>query len=181
MSAVVAKLKQDFDAIHGIILAKNDVSLATEFNQYFLKNMVLGAASYYEKAITDLLGAYIKKMSGGDERILAFVRRQAFTGKYHQLFTWGAQDKPEEPGTSANSFFALFGKEFAEQAKKAVKEDQRLDESIKAFLLIGHLRNLVVHSNFADYQLQGKTSEDIYVLFNQSEYFVDFLRKHFST
>ena len=56
--------------------------------------------------------------------------------------------------------------------KQKVREDRDFDESVKAFLEIGNLRNQMVHENYADLQL-NKTVEDVYSLYTRAARFVD--------
>ena len=55
--------------------------------------------------------------------------------------------------------------------KQKVRKDAKLDESVKAFLEIGHLRNQLVHKNYADFQLE-KTLEEIYYRYQQANRFL---------
>lgn len=50
---------------------------------------------------------------------------------------------------------------------------------MKSFLEIGHLRNILVHSNFASYSLLDKTVEEIYELYNEGLGFVEYLKSKF--
>ena len=56
--------------------------------------------------------------------------------------------------------------------KRRVKGDQDFDESVKAFLEIGNLRNQMVHRNYADFQLNN-TVEEVYSLYTRAGRFVD--------
>ena len=55
-----------------------------------------------------------------------------------------------------------------------VREDKYLEDSVKAFLEIGNLRNQMVHGNYADFQL-NKTVEEVYKLYQDATNFVDSL------
>jgi hypothetical protein len=63
--------------------------------------------------------------------------------------------------------------------KIQISKNQKMQESILAFLEIGHLRNILVHSNFASYTYEQKTTNDIYKLFETALPFIDFLREKF--
>lgn len=56
-----------------------------------------------------------------------------------------------------------------------VKADNKLDESIKAFLEIGNERNKMVHQNFAEIIID-KTAEEIYKLYQTALYFIDTMK-----
>ena len=51
-----------------------------------------------------------------------------------------------------------------------------MQKSVQAFIEIGHLRNILVHSNFAAYNFDTKTTEEIHVLFETAKCFVEYLK-----
>lgn len=97
---------------------------------------------------------------------MAFVRNKGLERQYHTLFSWEK--------SNANSFFGLFGTDFKDYMTSQVKNDQDLDDSIKAFLRLGETRNELVHGNFAIFPLE-RTAEQIYELYRQASLFVDLL------
>ena len=60
---------------------------------------------------------------------------------------------------NANSFFRAFGNNFQSFMAERVRSTAELEESIRAFLEIGKLRNQLVHENFADFQLDKTVNE----------------------
>jgi hypothetical protein len=52
-----------------------------------------------------------------------------------------------------------------------IAADEPLAESVKAFMEIGRERNLLVHSDYANY-LINKTPEEIYALYQEASRFV---------
>ena len=56
--------------------------------------------------------------------------------------------------------------------EEKVKSDPALDESIKAFLQLGSLRNQLVHQNFAQFTVDF-TAEDIFDLYQKANEFVE--------
>ena len=109
------------------------------------------------------------EMTHGVEELAEFVKKQAIGRRFAQLFQWGSD---ESPGRNANSFYILFGEGFSAHMKQRVQEDRDFDESVKAFLEIGNLRNQMVHESYADFQL-NKTVEEVYSLYTSTALFVD--------
>jgi hypothetical protein len=180
----VEQLKAEYDELVEYVTTQQP-SLLNDLNKNFRKVLLLSAGSYFENQITAILLNFAKEKSN-DERIVNFLEKQAINQKYHTLFSWGEKDKPESPGKNANTFFKLFGDNFKTQIDgdiKPTKEDtpeqtasrKKLNESIEAFIEIGHLRNILVHSNFAAYNYDQKTTEEIYALFLKAEPFLTYL------
>ncbi|MDR1289606.1 MAG: hypothetical protein LBK06_00245 [Planctomycetaceae bacterium] len=175
MISPVEQLKKEYDAI-GAYLSKNkEASLYSDLNKHFQKVLIISAGSYFEHRITEILSDFVHAKSNGDDRIERFLVNQAIKQKYHTLFTWGEKDNPNKSGKNANTFFRLFGDEFKENIEKEVKADRKLDDQIKAFIEIGHLRNILVHSNFADFVYDQKTPDEIFALFERAKPFLDYL------
>ena len=163
-----------------------EISLLSNYTNTFRKVLVLSSGSYFEDRITSILMEYIDKCSSGDVRIRNFIYNQAISGRYHTLFAWGKQNDPANPEKKANKFYSLFGPEFADIIKKDLNEPytkfgdrkEDINNAIQAFLELGHLRNIIVHSNFAEYSYDQKTPEEIYELHKKANLFVDYVQKH---
>ncbi|MCD9186308.1 MAG: hypothetical protein LUM44_07730 [Pyrinomonadaceae bacterium] len=183
----VEQLKSEYESIAEYLKSNNEISLFSDLNKNFRKVLLLSAGSYFEHTVTSILSEFVRAKSE-DERIVNFLEKQAISGKYHQLFSWGSKDKPEEPGKNANVFFKLFGDDFkaaidgelkaknGETAAETAKREE-INLSIAAFIEIGHLRNILVHSNFADYNYDQKTTDEIFELFKRAEPFIEYLRE----
>jgi hypothetical protein len=176
MANSVEKLKNEYERIEGYLSQQNQISLVSDLNKHFRKVLILSAGSYFEDKITAILFKFAQ-LKSGDPRIVNFLKKQAIEGKYHTLFDWGEKNNPESPGKNANAFFKLFGDDFKKKAEEDIRTDIKLDESIKAFIEIGHLRNILVHSNFAEYAYEQKTPNDIFDLFQKAEFFLEYLMK----
>jgi hypothetical protein len=100
--------------------------------------------------------------------------------QYHTYFAWGEKGNPDKPGKNANTFFALFGDEFKVTAENEINASSTLNTAVKAFLEIGHLRNILVHSNFAAYNLDNKTADEIYKLYMTSLPFIEYIKRKLS-
>jgi hypothetical protein len=147
--------------LHG----RNEITLAGQAETNFSKNILLSAASYFEKEISDTVIEFAKVHSNNDDLIISIIKIKAVKRQYHTYFEW-------DKASNANSFFALFGEDFKTRMSRKVKEDSALDDSIKSFLQLGQERNKLVHQNFAEIVLD-KTAEEIYKLYKSSLYFIE--------
>lgn len=183
----VEQLKHEYQSIAEYLETTKQISLLSDLNKNFRKVLLLSAGSYFEHRITAILSEFVRAKSN-DDRIVNFLEKQAISGKYHQLFDWGKKDKPDEPGKNANAFFKLFGENFKAQidiqlkasntetpAEKEARE--KITSSMEAFIEVGHLRNILVHSNFADYNYDQKTTDEIFKLFQKAEPFIEYLQQ----
>ena len=77
----------------------------------------------------------------------------------------------------------MFGQNFKDEAAKWIAEDDRLRQSVRDFLEIGHERNRLVHGNFGAATLE-KTTAEVYNLYESAKVFVDWfpdaIRRHLS-
>lgn len=186
----VEQIKFEYDELVEYLTAQQP-SLLNDLNKNFRKVLLLSAGSYFENQITMILTNFVRAKSNNDHRIVNFLEKQAISQKYHTLFSWGEKDKPESPVKNANTFFRLFGDNFKvgieadlkpiqSDTEEQAKAKKALNESIEAFVEIGHLRNILVHSNFAAYNYDQKTTEEIFALFRQAEPFLFYLGKKLS-
>jgi hypothetical protein len=147
---------------------QQQLTFYNEAENNFRKIILLSAASYFEKEISETVIEFAKTHSGNDDLVISIIKQKAVSRQYHTYFAW---DK-----ANANSFFGLFGEDFKNKMIQKVKADNRLDESIKAFLEIGNERNKMVHQNFAEIVID-KTAEEIYKLYQSALYFIDTMKK----
>lgn len=150
-------------------------SLSSDVNKYFKKIIVLSAASYFEHRVQEILVDFITKETNNHMPALNFFKKKAIGMQYHTYFHWGEKGDPKKPGKNANTFFALFGEDFKICAEEKVKQSEYLTVAMKAFLEIGHLRNILVHSNFAAYSFDNKTTEEVITLYKDSMPFISFV------
>jgi hypothetical protein len=170
-------LTSEYNAIVEFLNQNGQPSLSSDVNKYFKKVIILSSASYFEHQIQEILVNFITQKSNDDLRVLNFFKKKAISMQYHTYFSWGEKDNPDRPGKNANSFFSLFGQDFKNNAVERIKQNQELEESMKAFIEIGHLRNILVHSNFAAYNLDNKTTEEIVSLYKKSIPFLAFIQE----
>lgn len=182
----VEQLKEEYDTVARHLEDAKLISQLSDFNKNFRKVLLLAAGSYFEHKVTGVLTDFAKAKSNNDERLINFLQKQAISQRYHTLFSWGQKDNPNSHGTNANTFFSLFGENFSTQLKAELKHKQdetpeqskqinSINQSVNAFIQIGHLRNILVHSNFAAYDYEEKTTDEIFSLFKEAEPFVDFI------
>lgn len=170
-------LNNEYLSIVSFLNENSQPSLSSDVNKYFKKVIVLSSASYFEHRIQEILVNFVAQKTNNDIRTLNFVKKKAIGMQYHTYFTWGEKGKADQPGKNANSFFSLFGEDLKKDAEEKIKDSQDLDIAMKSFLEIGHLRNILVHSNFAAYNLDNKTTDEIIELYKKGFPFIDFIEK----
>lgn len=147
---------------------KNEITLSSEAENNFRKNILLSAASYFEKEISDIMLEFVSLNSNNNESIIALVTQKVVKRQYHTYFDW-------DTAKNANSFFKMFGESFKVRMTDLVKENENLDIAIKAFLQLGQERNKLVHQNFAEIIID-KTAGEIYNLYKMATSFVGTVR-----
>lgn len=156
MNERIEELWNDHGDLVTHLQTNNQLQLLSRAHDSFRKTLIIAVASYFEVQLTQTIVGLYRETGHGAGVLAEFVNRQAIGKRFAQLFQWSSPN--------ANSFYNLFGPDFASHMKQKVQKDERLDNSIKAFLEIGHLRNQLVHQNYADFQLD-KTLEEIYGLY----------------
>jgi len=169
MSTIIDSLYKDNEDLVEYLKSMNQVSFQTNVEDSFRKTFLLAIASYFESKIRDILVDFFEEQ-GCSGLIFNFIKNKAMERQYHTYFSWKE--------SNANSFFALFGSEFGTFMKTEVKRSKELEESIRAFLKLGNLRNALVHDNFATYSLNSTTNE-IYADYKKAILFVELLPEKF--
>ena len=165
----VEELLRDHRELVEYLESGNSLLLRDRAESAFAKTLLIAAASHFEVRLSRMIMDLYLEMTQGAGELAEFVRRQAIDRRFTQLFTWSDNGKP---GRNANSFYRLFGDGFLTHMRQRVQEDRELDESVKAFLEIGYLRNQMVHESYADFQL-NKTVAEVYGLYTSGARFVD--------
>lgn len=143
------------------LIKSNEISFVTDYKNQFAKVILLACASYFE---TKVVNTIVESLNTKDCTLTYhFVSRKALKRQYHTLFSWDA--------SNANTFFSFFGEEFKKYMVTRVKEDENLKSSIQDFLLLGSLRNQLVHDNYAMFSLE-LTVEDMWAKFENAKKFV---------
>jgi len=167
----------EYLSIVGYLNENSQPSLSSDVNKYFKKVIILSAASYFEHRIQEILVEFIVKETNNHIPALNFFKKKAIGMQYHTYFSWGEKNDPDKPGKNANSFFALFGDDFKKQVEERLRQSPDLTIAMKAFLEVGHLRNILVHSNFAAYDFDNKTTDDVVGLYKSGLPFVTFVEE----
>lgn len=161
---VVDVLHEDFSALLSVLDEADEVSLRAVADDNFRKSLLLAAASYFERRMTDAVLSFVEDAANRNVLVTALVRNTAVSRQYHTWFQWEA--------SNANSFFRLFGSGFRDFMKSRIGEDDDLDDAVRAFLEIGRERNRLVHQNFGAFPLE-KTTEEIHALYRRALRFVE--------
>lgn len=144
---------QDSQELYNYLLGKGEISFATYIDNVYKKVLVLSAASYFESKISELISKYAAKASGSDKRIVKLIESKVIERQYHTLFDWKANN--------TNTFWKLFGEETKESVRQKINGDEKLKTAEQCFIDLGRQRNLLVHENFAEFDV-NITVEEIY-------------------
>ena len=174
---VVDIIHQEYSSIIEYLNKSNQPSLVSDINRHFKKVLLLSTASYFEHEIQEVLIIFVTTKSNNNPMLVSLLKNKAISQQYHTYFDWGEKNNPDKPRKNANKFFSLFGADFKEEMNNRIKEEEELNNSIQSFVEIGHLRNILVHSNFAAYDLETKTTDDIYNSYKNGLKFIDFLKE----
>ncbi|MCI4624708.1 MAG: hypothetical protein L3V56_01980 [Candidatus Magnetoovum sp. WYHC-5] len=161
-TTIIDAIYKDYKEMDDFFIKNNELNIAVR--KYFSKLLLLSAASFFEKTLTEHILQIVRIHTGGRKIISEFVKNKAITRQYHTYFNWNEKN--------ANSFFGLFGRDFKNFMVDIIKSDSNMDESIKSFLELGQLRNRLVHENFAEFNLE-KTVEEVYSLYQSALSFVN--------
>lgn len=163
-ATVVDLLHENFAGLLGVLDEAGEVSLRAVADENFRKSLLLAAASYFERRMTETVLSFVGDATNGNVLVAALVRNKAVSRQYHTWFQWDTGN--------ANSFFGLFGNDFRDFMKRRIKDDVGLDDSVRAFLEIGRERNRLVHQDFGAFTLE-KTTEEIHALYRRAMRFVE--------
>lgn len=152
-TTIVDRLHKDFEGVISFLDENGEVSLRSVVNDNFRKSLLLAAASYFERELSNCVYNFVIEIIGETHVVSSLVEKNVINRKYHTWFDWD--------NANANRFFSIFGDDFSRRAKIAVAKDQGLDLSIKSFMAIGSERNRLVHQNFGSFTLE-KTADEIY-------------------
>lgn len=168
MSSPIDKLISDYNELTKFLINRGQLSESINVKDHYRKILLLSCASYYETRIINAIKLFVKQKSS-DEKLCEFVNNKAINRQYHTFFDWN-QTK------NINNFLGLFGNDFKNKVSEEIKQNVSLANNTSAFLIIGAERNLIVHENFLEYNLE-KTFEEIVELHNKSILFIDYLEK----
>lgn len=144
---------QDSQELYNYLLSKGEISFATYIDSVYKKVLVLSAASYFESKVSELISKYATKVSGSDKRIVNLIESKVIERQYHTLFDWKANN--------TNAFWKLFGEATKDSVRQRINSDDTLKTAEQSFIELGRQRNLLVHENFAEFDV-NITVEEIY-------------------
>ncbi len=168
-------INDEYKSIFNFLNNEGQPSLSSDVNKHFKKIILLSSASYFEHKIQEILIEFVSNKSNNNSMAVNLFKKKAISMQYHSYFSWGEKNNPDKPGKNANQFFALFGDDFKKEVEEEIKIKSELEQSVKAFLEIGHLRNIMVHSNFAAYYIDNKTAEEIFELYGKAIPFITYI------
>ncbi len=160
----IEELRASQEAALSYVIRAGDVSLQLRMQEEFKKSLVLAAASYFEKCLTESVIHLYESGSNGNEMLVSVVRAKTVERRYHEWFDWNARN--------ANRFFRAFGAEFKEHMESKLQTNPEAVRAVQAFLELGRLRNEVVHENYAAHSVP-LTVEEIGRLYEDALHFVE--------
>lgn len=144
---------QDYKDLYKYVFGKGEISFATYIDSVYKKVLVLSAASYFESRISKLISEYAEKASGSDKRIVNLIQTKVIERQYHTLFDWKTNN--------TNAFWKLFGELTKKNVRKQIDGNEELKVAEQSFMDLGRQRNLLVHENFAESDV-NITVDEIY-------------------
>lgn len=160
---IIDNMMADHRRLMSYLNPTGDISLQARVEAAFSKTLVMSAASYFETKLTGDVVQVFRDETGSDA-LASFVRTKAVERRYHDWFAWERRN--------ANRFFQAFGAEFLDTMQEIIKSDPALDESIRAFMELGELRNTLAHENYASFNM-SKTVGEVYELYQKAERLVE--------
>ena len=157
---------QDSKDLVAYLMGKEEISFATYIDSVYKKVLVLSAANYFESVISKCILDYATKASGPDKRIVTLIENKVIERQYHTLFDWKAKN--------TNTFWGLFGEDTKSKVREQLNADEHLKATEQAFIELGRQRNLLVHENFAEYDVNTTVGE-IYEKYKLACEFVSFI------
>ena len=164
----IEALWSDHQAVVEHLQSSGEWTLSGRVDDAFTKTLIVATASYFEVQLTETILGIYQTSTSGFEQLVEFVRTKAIGRGFAQLFDWGKDGRPSH---NANHFYSFFGGEFSRHMRELVRQDEDLDNSVRAFLEIGNLRNHMVHGDYANFTLE-KTATDIYKLYEKATLFL---------
>ena len=162
----IDRLYSEGKALLDFLSEHKEYSFRNDADNVLKKNLLMAAASYFEKEIQNIILGFIAECSKNNILIVEFTKNKAIKRQYHTYFDWDA--------INANAFLGLFGKEFKDAVIKDVGGNEELKNSIKNFMELGQMRNMLTHNDFASYSLD-KDMTEVYMMYKSARQFTDYL------
>jgi hypothetical protein len=159
----------DYEDLKKLLIKHSEISFQSFIEPHLTKTFLLSCASFYESQIREIMKIFMSN-NAKDERLISFAMNLGINRQYHQYFQWESNN--------INNFLGLFGDKFKISVSNEIKSREDLNNGMKAFLIIGNLRNKIVHNNFLEYYLPN-TFDEIIEMNNQALIFLTFLHEKF--
>jgi hypothetical protein len=167
----VERVHEELRAVGQIVSRSNDISAILAYGEHSAKVLLLVGASYFERQIISAIEEWIHAATQS-AAMRHFVLNQAVERKFFSLFNFSADSK------NINGFLANFGADYSKWAKEDMKA-ATIDGNIQqTFLNFCRLRNSLVHSNYATYNID-KTIDEIWTEFERAEKLVRWIEGSF--
>lgn len=163
----VERIHEELLSLREIVSGSKSLSDVNAFENLAAKTLLLAAASFFEKSISQtILGC--AKQTGTNEIFANFLEKQALERRFHSMFQWEAPN--------INRFLALFGTETKKAMENEIKDNELLSSAMSDFIYINSQRNLLVHNNFGAFSLDT-AMDDIWRKFSSAKHLSDWLPK----
>ena len=162
--ASVDEIYQDVSDLLGFLRDHEQQGYYQLVDGSFRKLLLIAAASYFEKRLSDAVIEIAEEVASNDHVIVQLIRRVAVERQYHTWFSWDARN--------ANKFFSIFGDDFKTYAQGTVEENEIIKSSIADFMEIGRERNRMLHEDISSFFME-KTFDEIKDLYLSAKEFVD--------
>jgi hypothetical protein len=166
----VERVYEDLVGIQRIVDASNNPSAKTAFAEHSAKTLLTAGASYFERRIMGAIQVYVEAST--TKAAVGFFAFQGLERKFFSLFDFTSSAK------NVNVFLAKFGPDFANWAKVDLLKSG-IDEEVQfAFVDFCRLRNLLIHSNYATFNI-NKTFAEVKLAFDAASKFVSWVETAF--
>lgn len=157
----------DEQDLHRYLMECDEITYASYVDDVYKKVLLLSAASYFETVISNAIISFVRNAASADSRVAVLVEKKALSRQYHTLFQWGQNN--------SNSFWALFGDETKKKVRKLIDSSEEMKQAEVDFLDVGNRRNLLVHENFSEYNV-NITVEEIYKKYRSACKFIGLIQ-----
>lgn len=157
---------KDANDLYEYLMHNSEVSFAIGVKDAYRKILLLSVASLFENQISKIILSYASSISGDDKRIVKLIESKVIERQYHTLFNWDAKN--------SNSFWGLYGEDTKNKVRSEIDKNTDLKTAEENFLDLGKRRNLLVHKNFSEHDV-NITLEEIYEKYKSACLFVDYI------
>lgn len=165
-NTVIDKIFEENAALVEYLRNQKELSFLLLVQEDFKKSLLLAIASYFEALIMSILVNFFSGKSSNNTEVVSFIKIKSLNRNFYSLFDWNKNN--------VNGFFALFGNEFKEKMMTIVSNSDILKKGIKSFLTLGNERNILVHNNFGELNID-LTHQELYDHYKAALHFIHIL------